>query len=170
MKWLETVIPAKAGIQLKISRSELDSRLRGNDAKWDDGGQGGISLIEVLLIVSMIGFLVLVVSNLPGAMNLISRSNHQSIAREIATKQIEDKRALSFANLALTGPDGVSYIDSRLSLLPSGAGKVIIVDCDPTICTQSENAKQVTVEVTWKEFGNDTKVTLHTLIAEGGLR
>ncbi|MBI4038189.1 hypothetical protein HY387_00850 [Candidatus Daviesbacteria bacterium] len=126
----------------------------------------GVSLIEILLVTVLVGFLVLLIGNLPNSINLIGKANHQSLAREIATKQIEDKRAISFVNLA----NGETVItDSRINLLPSGSGSVLVEDCNPLICTQGENTKQITVKVSWKNEGKNQEISLKTLISEGGL-
>ena len=128
----------------------------------------GVSLVELLLVVAAIGFLILLVSNLPNAINLIGRARHQSLAREIASKSIEDTRAIAFANLA----DGTTNLtDSRVNLLPSGSGARIIEPCNPNVCTGGEasKVKQVAVTLTWKEAGKTQTVKLQTLISEGGL-
>lgn len=128
----------------------------------------GVSLVELLLVVAAIGFLILLIGNLPNSINLIGRARHQSMAREIVAKAIEDTRAIAFTNLA----DGsVSLTDSRLNLLPGGSGNRLIGSCNPDICTGSEasKVKQVTVTVTWLEAGKNQIVRLQTLISEGGL-
>lgn len=129
-------------------------------------GEKGISLVEVLLVVIILGLMVFLLSSFPNAVNLIGRSGHLSLAREIASKQIEDKRSESYQNLA-SGSTTLS--DPRISLLPQGGGTVLIEDCPSTICTQSENVKQMTVTVNWKENNKSESVSLKTLIAEGGL-
>lgn len=128
--------------------------------------QSGFSLIESLLVVVMIGIIVLLMANLPNALNLINKSKHISLAREIAAKQIEDKRAISYVNLV---NDNSPISDSRMSLLPGGAGTIKVEDCDPGICTLSENIKQVAVTVIWKENAKPQEVVVKTFIGEGGL-
>ncbi len=126
----------------------------------------GLSLVELLIVVASVGMMVLLIANIPSSINLIDKSKHQSIAREIATKAVEDTRAISFANLA----NGVSQIvDSRLSSLPFGSGSRDIEDCDPQICTNNEATKQLTVTVAWKEAGKDVSYSVKTLISQGGL-
>lgn len=126
----------------------------------------GISLIETLLAVAVVGTAVFLIANLPNAMGLVNKSRHLSLAREIAAKEIEDKRNISYINLV---PDTTAIIDSRISLLPSGNGQVIVTDCDPLICTNDEYIKQVTVTVQWKEGSKDQQVSLKTFIGEGGI-
>ena len=118
------------------------------------------------MVIASVGILMLLLANLPNSIRLIGKAKHQSLAREIATKQIEDKRELPFINLA-TGEQIIS--DSSLKLLPAGSGKIIISDCSPTVCTSGENAKQVAVTVSWKEVGQTQTLAIDTLIAEGGL-
>lgn len=126
----------------------------------------GISLIEVLLVVAVVGTAVFLMANLPNAMGLVNKSRHLSLAREIAAKEIEDRRNVSYINLV---PDTTEIIDSRISLLPSGNGQVIVTDCDPLICTNDEHIKQVAVTVQWKEGSKDQQVSLKTFIGEGGI-
>lgn len=126
----------------------------------------GFSLIELLLVTASVGFLVLLLGNLPNSISLIGQSRKESLAREIAVKKIEDWRTIQYINLA----NGQSSInDQRMRLLPEGNGVSFIEDCDPLVCTQGERAKQVTVTVRWQELGKAKEVKIKTLIAEGGL-
>lgn len=129
--------------------------------------QKGVTLIELLLVVVAVGFLVVLLASIPNSLNLVSKSRHESLAREILTKQIEDQRALQYANL---GNGTTSITDSRLPLLSAGSGTILIEDCDTVnICKNNEVAKQVTVTVVWKGGGKDQKLELKTIIAQGGL-
>lgn len=128
--------------------------------------QRGVSLVETILVVLTLGFIVILMANLPNALGLIQKSKHVGVAREVATKQIEDQRSVSFINL-VNGTTNVS--DSRLSLLPQGVGQVEVSDCDPLICTNSESIKKVKTTVTWKDISKTQTVTLETFIGEGGL-
>ena len=130
----------------------------------------GISLIESLLVVVVVGIIIVLLANLPNAMGLISKSNHLSLAREIASKQIEDKRSISYANLA---NDSSAISDSRISLLPSGDGMVTVELCDaqtyPQFCPNIEHIKIVTVTVNWKDNNKTQTASLKTFIGEGGI-
>ncbi len=126
----------------------------------------GSSLVEVLMVIAAISILIILIASFPNSMNLVSKSQHQSLAREIAAKQIEDLRNLSYVNLVL---GETQILDSRVSLLPSGNGKIIVENCDPDICVNDENTKTVTVTVLWKEATKDQKIEINTLISEGGL-
>lgn len=126
----------------------------------------GFSLIESLLVVIMIGIVVYLLANLPNALNLINKSKHTSLAREIASKAIEDKRAINYINLV---NDNSPVSDSRLGLLPGGSGIVVVEDCDPTICVNSENIKHVSVTINWKDNARQQTLEFTTFIGEGGL-
>ncbi len=125
----------------------------------------GVSLIESLLVVVVIGSLVFLIANIPNALMLIGKSRYVSLAREIAVKQIEDKRTINYVNLV---NDNSPILDTRLSLLPEGSGTVEVEDCPPSICTNGEHIKQVTVKVNWQ--GNKPQtIILKTMIGEGGI-
>lgn len=128
--------------------------------------QRGASLVEPLLVLVIIASTVFLIANIPNALTLIGKSKHMSLAKEIASKQIEDKRNISFENLV---NDEATIIDSNISLLPNGTGSVVVADCDPLICTNSENIKKVTVTVSWKDNTKNQTVVLSTLIGEGGI-
>jgi type II secretory pathway pseudopilin PulG len=127
----------------------------------------GFSLVEVVLVVLMVGFIILLISNLPSSVKLIGDSKSSSLAREIANHKMEDVRNLGYDSIA----NGTSPIaDPRLSKLPSGSGEVIIEDCPATICKNGELIKQVSVDVSWTEAGKSRDVKITTLISKGGLR
>lgn len=128
--------------------------------------ESGLSLVESLLVVVSIGFIVILMANLPNALGLITKSRHISLAKEIAAKQIEDKRAISYTNLA---NDTNIISDSRLSLLPGGAGILEVSDCNVTICTNSESIKHIKVTVSWMDNQKEQTVAMETFIGEGGL-
>lgn len=127
----------------------------------------GASLVESLLVIVIISSIVFLLSNLLNALGLINKSKHLSLAREIAVKQLEDKRTIKYKDLT----DGNSFInDSRLSLLPQGTGTITIEDCDPNVCTSGEqNIKQVSVLINWKDNSKTHNLTLKTLISKVGL-
>lgn len=127
----------------------------------------GFSLIEVILVIMIIGFIGLLISNLPSAFKLTGTSKHESIAKDIVAKKVEDLRSLSFDSLA----NGTTQItDTRLSQLPSSTGDVVVEDCPVEVCANDEEIKKVIVKVNWLEGGNNRKVELSTLIAKEGLK
>lgn len=130
-------------------------------------GKKGMSLIELLLVVLIVGFLVLLIGNLPSSLGLIGISKHKAIALEIISRQIESSRSSGYEILTI---GTTNIIDSRLSNLPSGSGQKIVEGCLPPICQNSEPIKKVTVRVTWVDSSKNQSVEAVTFIGEGGLK
>lgn len=126
----------------------------------------GVSLIELILVIATAGILVLLIANFPNAIGLIGKAKHQSIAREIISKQVEELRVMPYVNL-VSGQTNIS--DGRINQLPNGTATSLVEDCSVSICTNSEDTKQITVTVTWKEGGKPQTAELKTLISSGGL-
>ncbi|OGE30611.1 hypothetical protein A2631_03580 [Candidatus Daviesbacteria bacterium RIFCSPHIGHO2_01_FULL_44_29] len=127
----------------------------------------GLSLIEIVLVIMLVGFLGLLLNNLPSSLRLISISNQTSIAKEILLKKIEDLRTTPFANLA---NGATSFTDPKLVNLSAGEASLVIQDCPISICTLGEVVKQVDLTVTWKDSTSHIRSTaLTTLITNGGL-
>lgn len=126
----------------------------------------GFSLIESLLVVVVIGSVVFLMANIPNSMTLMNKSNHLSLAREIATKQIEDKRNIQYENLV---NDNSPINDTRLDLLPQSSGTVEVTDCLVSVCTNGEHVKQITATVNWVDNKKPQTVSLKTMISEGGI-
>lgn len=129
----------------------------------------GVSLIESLMVIVAVAGIVFLMANLPNALGLISKSNQISIAREIATKQIEDKRNISYLNLVNDIVSITPLTDFRMSSLPNSSGTVKVEDCPPTICTNGEHIKQITVTINWKNNNKQQSIDIKTLIGEGGV-
>lgn len=128
--------------------------------------QRGVSLIESLLVVVAVSAIGLLMVNIPNVINLMNKSNHLSLAREIGLKQLEDKRTTAYVNLV----DGTSVIaDSRISLLPHGSGIATVEGCDPGICTNGEHIKKITVTVSWTDNNSQQNFQIDTFVGEGGL-
>lgn len=128
--------------------------------------ESGVSLIESLLVVVVVGVLVFLLASIPNSLMLITKSKHASLAREIALKQIEDQRTINYSNLV---NDSSPISDSRLATLPQSSGTVTVEDCDPAICTSGEHIKQITVSVGWLDNSKMQTLMLKTMIGEGGI-
>lgn len=126
----------------------------------------GVSLVELVLVVAAVGFLALLVNNLPSSISSINKSRHASLARDIAGKQVEYLRRQTYTNLSL-GTE--SFYDSGLSNLPGALATYEIEGCSPEVCPNQEEAKEVKVKVSWNESGDNKFVELITIIGEGGL-
>ncbi len=133
----------------------------------------GFSLIELLLVIVVIGTSVFLLANLPNALNLITKSNHMSLAREIASKQLEDKRALSYINLVPDTMNLTSNSEPRMGLLPSSSGTIVVEDCVketyPQYCPNDEHIKLISVTINWKDNNKNQTISLNTFIGEGGI-
>lgn len=119
----------------------------------------GVSLIESLLVVAVVGTTVFLLANLPNALGLVTKARHLSLVREIASQAIETKRQISFINL-VNGSESIS--DPRITLLPQGSGSVVVEDSD-------EDIKKITVTINWKEGEKSQSTSLTTFIGEGGI-
>ncbi len=129
--------------------------------------ESGVSLVEAILVILIVGMTALLIGSLPNSFSLIGKSSHEAVAKEIALKKIEGLRSQTYDNLA----NGTSVlVDSRLSNLPTGSGQVTIGDCPNNVCTNGELIKQVDVNVDWVEAGKPREVKISTFIAKGGLQ
>lgn len=129
--------------------------------------QKGISLVEILLVILIVGLIIIVLSNLPLSLSLVGGSKHESLAKQIVQREIEQLRAQTYDNLANTSTPPPAIPDSRIGQLPAGVGIYIIADC--AVCTSNELIKQVTARVSWIESGKSMNAEVSTFIAKGGL-
>lgn len=129
--------------------------------------KNGFSVIELLLIVLLTGFIVIILADLPSSLGLIGGSHYSSLAKDIASSVMENIRSQTYDNLA----NGVAQIsDIRLSSVPSGSGTTTVTDCPNSICKSGEQIKQVTVQINWTEGKNSKNIKLTTFVANGGLK
>lgn len=128
--------------------------------------QTGFGLIEVLLVSMFIGLLVILIAGIPNSLLLVGQSRYLSIAREIASKTIEDTRLLGYDNLVNT-EDNIT--DTRISLLPNGSGTKKIENCDVSICLHGEHLKKLTVKILWKENSKDQQISIVTMVSDNKL-
>lgn len=134
--------------------------------------QRGFSLIEILLVIVIVGFIITLIANLPSSINLVTQGRQAALSKDIATKQIEDARSKTFANLA-NGTQNIT--DTRLSSLASGTGTITVADCPANICPNQQDPlfasiKQVTVNISWLNKGKTENLQVVTLISQGGLK
>lgn len=128
--------------------------------------QEGFSLVEIVLVVLAIGFLGLMIANLPSSISLITQSRHSSTARDIASKEVEFLRNQTYAGIKDQSGQ-FNFSDPDLGSLPNSWASYDIENCSS--CTTGENVKQVTVTVSWKELGKAKQIQLTTLIGENGV-
>lgn len=129
--------------------------------------QQGFSLVEIMLVLFIVGAIILLIANLPRSFELVGFSQHESVAKQVASKEIENVRSTTYTNLA----NGTSAItDPRIASLPGGSGEVTVSDCPVEMCTNSEAVKKVEVIIRWNENGKPRTTTVTTLVAQGGLQ
>ncbi|MCL4367048.1 hypothetical protein M1563_02675 [Patescibacteria group bacterium] len=126
----------------------------------------GVSVIELVLVTVIIAALALLVANLPSSVSSINRSRHSSIAKDIATRELEYLRKLSYDSLS-NGTN--NFTDPDLTSLPKSTASYTVNDCQEPACINGEKAKIVTVSVAWNESGDDKTVDLSTIVSQGGL-
>lgn len=132
-------------------------------------GQAGVSLVELLLVVAAVGFLVMLIANLPSSVSSINKSRHLSIAKDISNRKMESLRKEGFSALSNQAKGESSFTDPDLNSLPAGAAVYDLESCPPLICGANEQALQVKVRVNWNELGDNKFVELLTLVGEGGV-
>lgn len=127
----------------------------------------GFSLVEIIIGIFIVGLIVLVVGNIPNAINLVTSSQSDSKIREIAAKKMEDIRLLGYDSLA----NGTTPInDSRLDSLANSSAHTVIGDCPASVCSGSEAIKEVKITISWSEKGEPKTYQLVTLVGKDGLR
>lgn len=126
----------------------------------------GVSLVELVLVIAAIGFLALLVNNLPSSISSINKSRHASLARGLASKQMEYLRRQTYANLS---SGASSFSEPGLNTLSGALATYEINDCPLEVCTDQEEAKEVKVKITWNESGDSKSVELLTIIGKGGI-
>ncbi len=128
--------------------------------------QRGISLVELLIVTTTIGFLAILIAAIPNAITSVTKSQHRSLARNIASKQINYLRQQGFANLA---NGSSSFTDLDLEKLPQSSALQEISNCPVEVCTNNESVKSVQVTVAWVDSGATQSATLSTLVGLGGI-
>ncbi len=119
----------------------------------------GMSLIEVVIsmfvLVTLLAFYTSALSTVAGS----RKQRYEDLAYHVANKEMEDLRALPYANLP---PAGV-ISDSMLAQIPSGAGAFTVTDYPGF-----SGIKEIVVTVTWTD-GIAKSVVVKTLAGTGGI-
>ena len=128
----------------------------------------GFSLIEMLLSVLVILALISILFAAAGTFKHTLRSNNQTLATKIATRQIETLKKNGFDALPSLGSSFVS--DSDLAKLPSGQEQQI-VSVYPSNCAPScsNDIRQIKITVSWTEQGGTRNLILETVMSKNGL-
>ncbi len=128
----------------------------------------GFTLVEILLSIFIILAIVSILFATSGTFVSSRKSNLQSIATKIASRQIENLRNTAFDSFpACPGPAGcnISAVEEPdLAKLPSGSATKTLDDYEA-----SDRIKLVTIDVNWTENNANQNIKLETLISENGL-
>ena len=120
----------------------------------------GFSLIEIVLALFLVLALISILLTASATYTHSRRSNLQSIATKIASREIENLRDTAFGNLPGTG----TLTDPDLSKLPSSNANRNVANYDP-----DGKIKQITITIDWTEKGLTKQIVMETLISEYGL-
>lgn len=129
--------------------------------------QKGFSLVEIIIGIFIVGLIVIVIGNLPNAINLVTSSQADSTVREIAAKKMEDVRLSGYDSLV----NGTTPInDSRLNSFSNASGFTVITNCSDAVCKSNEVMKEVKITISWSENGEPKTYQLVTLVGKDGLK
>ena len=130
--------------------------------------QFGFSLAEVLIAVFLVGMIILVVSNIPNAINLVTSSKSDSIVRQVAAKGVEDLRLAGYESLSIDSSTPIN--DSRLDSLNNVSAHTLISACPVEVCSGNEEIKQASITISWTENGEQKTYQIKILIGKDGLK
>ena len=139
-----------------LSRPDNCQLLTVNCRRW----RHGFALIEICLSMLFILALVVILLTASGTYITSRKSNLQTSAIKIASRETETLRNTEFTSLPVTGP----ISDPDLSKLPSGNASRTISDYDV-----DGKIKLVTIQVNWIENSVSREIKIDTLISENGL-
>lgn len=128
----------------------------------------GFSIVELVLVLMVVFFLILLITNIPNSLAAITRSKNTSLAKDIANKEMDYLRKQGYDNLNIT-EEPVTFTDIHLSSLPDSGAVYEIKTCDPLICTNNEAVKEIKIQVSWQESKDTKKVELTTMLSSGGV-
>ncbi len=119
----------------------------------------GFTLIEVLLSSFFFIALITILLSSSGTLLNTRKTNLETVAAKIASKQIEDLRNMAYTSVA-SGP----ITDTDLSKLPQGAANKTVTNYQ-----SSADIKDVLITVTWTENSAAKQLKMETLIYKNGL-
>lgn len=122
--------------------------------------QAGFGILEVPISLFIIAVMLLIYGAASNSMTLNRNSKEQDLGHFIAVSELEDLRALGYANLPASG----AFSHPLLENLPGGTATLTVSD-------YNNDTKEVIVTVTWKDPGSFTihSTVLTTLINKYGL-
>lgn len=127
----------------------------------------GFSLIEIVVVLALAGFLFFILSGIPSIFKLTTSSNYLSLAKEAADRKMEEVRSEGYDALSV---GTTTFTDSKIQTLPQVSATLKVEECPQEICTNSENILQVSIAISWTQDGQQKAFNTSTLIAKGGLQ
>lgn len=127
----------------------------------------GFSLIEIIVVLALAGFLFFILSGLPSIFKLTTSSNHLSLAKQAAERKMEEVRSEGYEALSAGTTE---FTDAKIQSLPQVNASLKVEDCPLEICTNNEEVLQVTITINWSQDGQPKAFTTSTLVAKGGLQ
>jgi prepilin-type N-terminal cleavage/methylation domain-containing protein len=121
--------------------------------------QLGMSLIEVIITMFMISVLLVLYTAALNTVAVTKKLRYENLAYHIASKQMEELRAMPFASLSGSG----TISDPMVSQLPSGSA-LYTVSGYPSFFGMQE----IIVTVNWND-GQAKQFILKTLAGSGGI-
>jgi prepilin-type N-terminal cleavage/methylation domain-containing protein len=121
--------------------------------------QSGMTLIEVLVSIFMVGALIVLYSAAFNVLIFTKRMRNENVAYHIASKQMEEIRSTTYASL----PASNSFNDPLLAQLPSGTANFTVINY-----VGYNGVKEVVVTVGWND-GRARTTQLRSLFGTGGI-
>lgn len=153
-------MPNELDSRLEILDIRLKSTVYNLKSKATRQQHSGFMLIDLLLTLVFATTLIMLLLVTATTLTQTYKSNLQSVAARIATKEVENLRQTTYASLPLSG----SFSDPDLSKLPSGSTNLTI-----SSYLTSADIKQATITVNWIQNGAVKQIILNTLIYKNGI-
>ncbi len=121
--------------------------------------QSGMSLIEVLVSIAMIGGLIVLYAAAFNVAALTKKMRNENLAYHIASKKMEELRQTPYASLPSSSP----FSDTELSSLPSSSANFSVGNFGTYT-----GMKELVVTVNWND-GLPRSVVIRSLAGTGGI-
>jgi prepilin-type N-terminal cleavage/methylation domain-containing protein len=121
--------------------------------------QSGMTLIEVVMSLAIIGGLLVLYSAAFNVSVYTKRMKHENIAYHVASKKMEELRSTPYDSL----PASNTFTDTQLNQLPSSSANFTIGNY-----STYTGMKEITVTVNWND-GRARNIVVRTLSGSGGI-
>jgi prepilin-type N-terminal cleavage/methylation domain-containing protein len=121
--------------------------------------QSGMTLIEVLVSMAMLGALVVLYAAVFNISVFTKGMKKENIAYHIASKKMEELRNTPYGSL----PTSATFSDTQLSQLPASSASFTINNYG-----SYSGLKEIVVAVNWND-GKARNISVKTLVGTGGI-